>query len=69
MNELDAKIQAGIYAGDPIKIKFGKPLKIFCRGKDITDCVMELFIEISQRGQIVHLKFAETSKEMIGCER
>ena len=59
MNELDARIESGIYDGDPIKVKFGKPLKIFCRGKDITDCVMELIIEISIRGQIIHIKFAE----------
>ena len=68
-NELDAEIKVGMYAGDPIKVVFGKPFKIYCRGKDVTDTVMELHIEISPRGQILHLKFAETSKDMIGSAK
>ena len=65
MNEIEAKITAGFYKGDPITVKFGRPLKIFCRGKDVSDTVAELYIEISMRGQLLHIKFAETSPSQL----
>lgn len=69
MNEIEAKITTGFYKGDPISVKFGRPLKIFCRGKDVSDTMVELFIEISTRGQLLHLKFAETSPSQLRGEK
>ncbi len=64
--EIEAKITSGCYAGDPIKVQFGRPLKIWCRGKDVSDVVMELRIDISIRGQILYLKFAEIDPTILG---
>jgi len=65
VNEIDAQIKGGLYDGEPIKVIFGHPLQILFRGKDIGDTVVELHIEVSMIGQIVHIKFAEMSPKML----
>lgn len=53
------KIEQGEYRGRTIKVKFGKPLKVLCAGKDITDVVMELHVSLTSKGQTIAVKIAE----------
>jgi hypothetical protein len=59
VSEIHAKIESGLYKGRTVTVHFGRPLKIMCGKEDITSIMMELHIEISARGQILHLKLAE----------
>ena len=59
-NWIQAAVLKGNYKGKTIEVEFGKPLKILCDGKDITNVVVALRVDLSQHGQIIYLKIAET---------
>jgi hypothetical protein len=59
MTWIIGRIESGEYRGKTIKVKFGKPLKVLCAGKDITNVTMEIHVSLSTRGQIIAVKIAE----------
>jgi len=56
---IEAEIKKGKYKGRTVKIQFGKPLKVMVDGKDVSDVLMKLQIEIGVHGQFVILQLAE----------
>ena len=68
MSWIKAKITEGQYKGKPIEVYFGKPLKILCDGKDITNCLMALHIKLDVEGQVVFLKIAELKWSQVPSE-
>ena len=59
MSWIVGKIESGEYRGKTIKVKFGKPLKVLCAGKDITDVTLEVHVSLTAHGHVIELKIAE----------
>ena len=68
MSWIKGVITEGQYKGKPIEVKFGKPLKILCDGRDITGKLIALRIDLDVHGQVVYLKLAEENYSQVPSE-
>ena len=67
-NVIKATITEGSYKGKPLEVQFGKPMKILCAGKDITNDLLALTIQFDVYGHVVYLKLIENNYSQVPHE-
>ena len=65
VNVIRGKVEEGVYQGKSIEVHFGRPMKILVDGKDVTEYLVALQINLDANGQVIYLTIAEMAYSQV----